>query len=71
MAIEKHRLSEVKVSAGEPIYKESIRLTGQEMKKPQSATLEDILKRPHVHYGIIEKFGFGPKEVNPRSHCIK
>ena len=39
------------------IAEEVAEKSGQIVKEPM--TLESILKRPHIHYGILDKYGFG------------
>ncbi|KAG9457192.1 hypothetical protein H6P81_001700 [Aristolochia fimbriata] len=56
IASEKVRLKEVRVSGGDLITDISS-LCGQPIKS--SSTLESLLKRPHVHYKVFDKHGFG------------
>lgn len=54
---EKKRVKTEKIPATGEITQEVAELSGQIVKDPM--TLENILKRPHIHYGILDKYGFG------------
>jgi tRNA uridine 5-carboxymethylaminomethyl modification enzyme len=45
------------VAASDPITVDLLAISGQGLKEPTS--LEIILKRPHVHYDILDKNGHG------------
>jgi len=54
---EKERLAKARVSESSPLAKAASQVSGQGVK--QSATLEVILRRPHVHYSLLEEHGLG------------
>lgn len=55
---EKERLESIRVKETDPISTHVIEISGQ--KITQMITLADILRRPHVHYNVIEQHGFLP-----------
>ncbi|GMH36165.1 hypothetical protein BSKO_04033 [Bryopsis sp. KO-2023] len=71
MRAERERLAGIRVDPGSEIFQEAVRLAKQEMRNPQSATLEELLKRPHVHYGIVDKYDMGPPETEALSYLEK
>lgn len=56
IAEEKKRLKTVRISAGD-LTADVTRLSGQPVR--DSSTLESLLKKPHIHYEVIDKHGFG------------
>ncbi|CAH2052273.1 unnamed protein product [Thlaspi arvense] len=63
IAEEKIRLKTVKISAaGGKLAAEVSNVSSQPVK--ESATLESLLKKPHVHYSVLEKHGFGNETLS-------
>lgn len=60
--LEKKRVKSEKIPAISEIAEEVAELSGQIVKEPM--TLENILKRPHIHYGILDKYGFGNSSLS-------
>ncbi|KAH0469791.1 hypothetical protein IEQ34_001349 [Dendrobium chrysotoxum] len=53
---EKQRLKTVHISAKDDLASEVSRLSGQPVK---DSTLENFLKKPHVHYEVFDRYGYG------------
>ncbi len=53
---EKQRLASVRVKEDSPLAAEVASISGQQV--PGAATLEELLRRPHVHYRYAELFAF-------------
>lgn len=52
------RLRSSRVSETAPLSREAAELSGQNISN-NAPTLEEILRRPHVHYNLLEKHGYG------------
>ncbi|MCO5557936.1 hypothetical protein L7F22_011509 [Adiantum nelumboides] len=54
---EKVRLQKQRIRASDPMVDELETLSGQRLK--EATSLEVVLKRAHVHYGLLDKYGHG------------
>ncbi|KAF2588809.1 hypothetical protein F2Q70_00039045 [Brassica cretica] len=68
---EKTKLKTVRISGGGgDLATEVTEVPSQPVK--ESATLESLLKKPHVHYNILEKHGFGNKTLSRmEKECVE
>eukprot|EP01018_Ginkgo_biloba_P019147 Gb_06237 [translate_table: standard] len=67
---EKKRVKLERIPATSEIAAEVAELSGQTVK--DSMTLESILKRPNMHYGILDKHGFGnPLLCKDEKECVE
>lgn len=57
MASEKQRLASHRVPETSAIAADVERISGQ--KVPRSSTLEELLRRPHVHYAVLDDHQLG------------
>lgn len=56
MEKEKERLKSTRLKPEDEICVKAAELIGQKIVLPQ--TLEDLLKKPHVHYDILKEYGY-------------
>ncbi|CAL8463849.1 g3383 [Coccomyxa elongata] len=54
---EKERLASVRVREDSALAQEAAHISGQQV--PGIASLEELLRRPHVHYRLLERHGHG------------
>lgn len=55
---ELQRLRTTRISETAPLSREAAELSGQNVSS-NAPTLEEILRRPHVHYALLEKYNHG------------
>lgn len=67
---EKRRLAAVRVGENSEVVAEVARLSGQRVMK--SLTLEEILRRPHVHYQVLESYDLHNKALShAEKECVE
>lgn len=59
---EQRRLEGIRVREDSAVSQDAMELSKQKIS--QLITLADILKRPHVHYGLIEKHGYAEENLS-------
>lgn len=70
IASEKNRLQTTKVTPNEKIAEEVAQVSGQGIK--ETVALATILKRPHVHYSVLENHGYGNSELTSmEKECVE
>lgn len=67
---EKERLQQIRIRASDSIGGELEALSGQVVKETVSLTM--VLKRPHVHYDLLDKHGLGNSELSSHEkECVE
>ncbi|MCO5586540.1 hypothetical protein L7F22_040481 [Adiantum nelumboides] len=67
---EKVRLQKQRIRASDPMVDELETLSGQSLK--EATSLEVVLKRAHVHYGLLDKYGHGnPILSSQEKECVE
>ncbi|KAG2499107.1 hypothetical protein HYH03_002692 [Edaphochlamys debaryana] len=68
---EKARLGSTRVKPDSPVAKDAEALSGHAV--PGSPTLEELLRRPHVHYRVLERHGLdgGPDVGFPEREAVE
>lgn len=67
---EKVRLQKSRIRASDPLGGELETLSGQTVK--EAVSLEMVLKRPYVHYDLLDKHGHGNPELNAHEkECVE
>jgi len=61
IAAEQERLARVRVAEGSPVALQAEVLGNQKVTRP--ITLEELLRRPHVHYRVLDDNGLGAADM--------
>ncbi|KAL2645171.1 hypothetical protein R1flu_012758 [Riccia fluitans] len=70
IAAEKLRLQTTKINGTMPIAEEVVKISGQSIS--EVVPLELVLKRPHVHYDVLERHGYGdPALTAMDKECVE
>ena len=59
---ERQRLASSRINEGSPCALAAEEASGQKVARSQ--TLEDILRRPHTHYDVLDAHGLGAKDLS-------
>ena len=69
IAAEESRLSAIRVQPENQVALAAAEISGQAV--PGMVTLADLLRRPHVHYSVLETHGYGAEEESKLSPAEK
>eukprot|EP00877_Chromochloris_zofingiensis_P008969 jgi/Chrzof1/4325/Cz14g08280.t1 len=67
---EKVRLASTRVSEDSPLAEAVASTSGQQVVR--STTLEELVRRPHVHYNVLSAYGAGAEHLSPaEQECVE
>ncbi|GAX75540.1 hypothetical protein CEUSTIGMA_g2983.t1 [Chlamydomonas eustigma] len=70
IAAERQRLSLHRVLDDHPLAQMTVQLTGQNVSR--SSTLEELLRRPHLHYNVLEQHGLDAPSLSQwEKECVE
>jgi tRNA uridine 5-carboxymethylaminomethyl modification enzyme len=70
IAAEKQRLQTTRISMSDKIAEEVAEVSGQAIR--EVVPLQTLLKRPHVHYSVLERHGYGnPELTDMEKECVE
>lgn len=70
MAAERQRLGTVRVPEGSALAAAVESVSGQSV--PRSTSLEEFLRRPHVHYALLDEHGMGGEGLSgAEKECVE
>ncbi|KAH8944481.1 hypothetical protein BDL97_13G113000 [Sphagnum fallax] len=70
IAAEKQRLQTTRISMSDKIAEEVAEVSGQAIR--EVVPLQTLLKRPHVHYSVLDRHGYGnPELTDIEKECVE
>jgi len=70
IAAEKQRLQTTRISMSDKIAEEVAEVSGQAIR--EVVPLQTLLKRPHVHYSVLDRHGYGnPELTDMEKECVE